>query len=78
MESAVEGGSLGLSYDLNKVKSIEVRLAAGEQLMPPAEIEELDPEEISQSAESLAEDVVSESEPSTDIEQPVTRCAGCN
>ena len=35
VESAVEGGSLGLSYRLDEVKSASVRLAAGEQLPKP-------------------------------------------
>ena len=39
VESAVEGGSLGLSYSVNDIKSIAVRLAPGEKIptvAPPA------------------------------------------
>lgn len=32
VESAVEGGSLGLSYNLNEIESIAVQLAAGEEI----------------------------------------------
>lgn len=32
VESAVEGGSLGLSYKLNEIESIAVQLAAGEEI----------------------------------------------
>ncbi len=44
VESAVEGGSLGLSYSVSDIKSIAVRLAPGEEiptLAPPAADEEI-------------------------------------
>ena len=47
VESAVEGGSLGLSYNLSDVKSIAVRLAAGENLIEPQQEEDKEQAEIS-------------------------------
>lgn len=47
IESAVEGGSLGLSYNLNQIDSIAVQLAAGEEI--PMQ---------DQDAEQQAEDVL--------------------
>ena len=70
VETVVEGGSLGLSYNLSEVKSMEVRLAAGEQLAPPVETEELAPAQEPQIEGSQAEGLTVESiEPSAQMEQ---------
>ena len=42
VESSVDGGSLGLSYNNDEIKTILVRLGAGEQLIDPEVVQTLD------------------------------------
>ena len=54
VESAVEGGSLGLSYKVSEIKSIAVRLAQGEDL--PVKQESADPAAMSPNDQALPAD----------------------
>ena len=56
VESAVEGGSLGLSYNLSEIDSIAVQLAAGEEI--PVQDQDVPAEDVLESGSEVLEQTV--------------------